>query len=82
MVHEKRVVRRIFGPKRGDITDDCRLHNEKLQKMFFTKCYRCNQLKEDKEIEHVMLMEEKANKYKILFWKPRGKVSLWRAMCR
>lgn len=60
MVHGKMVLRRIYGPKRGDITDVCRLHNEKLQNfVLFTKCYRCNQLKEDKKIEHVLLMEEK-----------------------
>lgn len=73
----------MYGPKRGDITDDCRLHSEKLQNfVFFTKCYRCNQRKEDKKMEHVFLMEHKTNKYRILFWKPRGKISLWIPMYR
>jgi hypothetical protein len=78
MAHEKRVVRKICGPERGD----CRLHNEKLEiSVLFTKCYMCNQIKKDKEIEHVMLMEEKTNKYGILCGNPRRKRSRSRAMC-
>jgi hypothetical protein len=47
MVLEKRVLR-TFGPKRDDVTDECRLHNEKLQNfVLFTKCYW--QLKENAE---------------------------------
>jgi hypothetical protein len=30
-VFEKRVLRRIFGPKRNEVTEECRkLHNEEL----------------------------------------------------
>jgi hypothetical protein len=36
-VFEKRVLRRIFGPKRDDMTGDWRkLHNEELQNLYFS----------------------------------------------
>jgi hypothetical protein len=35
MVFENRVLRRIFGPKRGEATGDWRkLHNEDLQNLY------------------------------------------------
>jgi hypothetical protein len=34
-VFENRVLRRIFGPKRNEVTGECRkLHNEKLRKLY------------------------------------------------
>jgi hypothetical protein len=33
--HRLRVLRRIFGPKRGEVTGGCReLHNEELHKLY------------------------------------------------
>jgi hypothetical protein len=34
-VFENRVLRRIFGPRRDDVTGDCReLHNEELHNLY------------------------------------------------
>jgi hypothetical protein len=34
-VFEKRMLRRIFGPKRDEVTGECRkLHNEELKDMY------------------------------------------------
>jgi hypothetical protein len=34
-VFEKRVLRRIFGPKRDEVTGECRkLHNEELRDLY------------------------------------------------
>ena len=34
---ENRVLRRIFGPKRDEVTGECRkLHNEKLNDLYFS----------------------------------------------
>jgi len=34
-VFEKRVLRRVFGPKRGEITEEWRkLHNEELRDLY------------------------------------------------
>jgi uncharacterized membrane protein len=36
-VFEKRVLRRIFGPKRDEVTGDWRkLHNEELHNLYFS----------------------------------------------
>jgi hypothetical protein len=36
---ENRVLRRIFGTKRNEVTEDRRkLHNEELHNLLFTKC--------------------------------------------
>jgi hypothetical protein len=35
MVFENRVLRRIFGPKRDELTEECRkLHNEELNDLY------------------------------------------------
>jgi hypothetical protein len=34
-VYENRVLRRVFGPKRDEVTGECRkLHNEKLNDLY------------------------------------------------
>ena len=36
-VFENRVLRKIFGPKRDEVTGECRkLHNEELSDMLFS----------------------------------------------
>jgi hypothetical protein len=36
-VFENRVLRRIFGPRRDEVTGDCRkLPNEELQNLYFS----------------------------------------------
>jgi hypothetical protein len=49
-VFENRVLRRIFGPKRGEVTGGWRkLHNEELHGLYSSpSIVRVNQSKEDK----------------------------------
>jgi hypothetical protein len=47
-VFESRVLRRIFGPKRDEVTGEWRrLHNEELNDLYITKYYSGNQIKEE-----------------------------------
>jgi hypothetical protein len=42
-VFESRVLRRIFGPKRDEVTEGCRkLHNEDLHKLYSFAKYNFN----------------------------------------
>jgi hypothetical protein len=44
-VFENRVLRRIFGPKRDEITSEWRrLHNEELNDLYSTKYYSGDQM--------------------------------------
>jgi hypothetical protein len=74
-VFEKRVLRRIFGPKRDEVTREWRkLHNEEL-------CDLCSSpsiitiLKSRKMgwPEHVTRIGEKSNANRLLVGKPEGK---------
>jgi hypothetical protein len=59
-VFEKRVLRRIFGPKRDGVMGEWRkLHNEELRDLRWAG--------------HVARMEEKKNAYRLLVGKPEGK---------
>jgi uncharacterized membrane protein len=49
-VFEKKVLRRIFGPKRDKVTVEWRkLHNEELNdlRVLLTKCYSSDQIKKN-----------------------------------
>jgi hypothetical protein len=47
-VFEKRVLRRIFGPKRDEVTGDGRiLHNEELHNLYSLPDINNDQVKED-----------------------------------
>jgi len=39
-VFENRVLRRIFGPKRDEITGEWRIHNEELHELFSSHVIR------------------------------------------
>jgi hypothetical protein len=79
-VFENRVLRRIFGPKRDEMTGEWRkLHNEELRDLFSSpsiikiiksRRMRCK--------GHAARMVEKRNAYKLLVGKPKGKRSLGR----
>jgi hypothetical protein len=74
-VFENRVLRRIFQPKRDDVTGGWRkLHNEELHSFYsspsiirFMKSIRM------RLAEYVARMREKINAYKLLVGKPEGK---------
>jgi hypothetical protein len=83
-VFENRVLRRIFGPKRDDVTGDWRkqhieeLHNlyssQNIIRMIKSRRMRCS--------GHVARMGETINAYRILVGKPKGKRPLRRPKSR
>jgi hypothetical protein len=45
---ENGVLRKIFGPKRNEVTRDWRkLHDEELNDCYSTQYYKCDQMKGD-----------------------------------
>jgi hypothetical protein len=79
-VFENRVLRRVFGPKRDEITGEWRkLHNEELTDLYYSpnivsgiksRRMRC--------VEHVAHMGERRGMYRVLVGKLEGKRSLGR----
>jgi hypothetical protein len=79
-VFENRVLMRIFGPERDEVTGDWRkLHNEELHN-FDPSPNRIRMMKSRKMkwAGHVARMGEKSNAYRILVGKPEGKKPLQR----
>jgi hypothetical protein len=78
------VLRRIFGPKRDEVTGEWRkLHNEELRDLYSSpsiiiiiKSWRM------RWAEHVARMGEKRNAYRLLVGKPEGKRPLGRSRRR
>jgi hypothetical protein len=76
-VFENRVLRRIFGPKRDEVTGELRkLHNEELRILHSSQNI-IMQIKSRRMrwAEHMAHMGER-NVYKVLMGKPEGKRSL------
>jgi hypothetical protein len=74
-VFENRVLRRIFGPKRDEVTGEWRkLHNEELHNLYsspdFIKQVKSRRMR---WVGHVERMGEARKVYKILAGKPEGK---------
>jgi hypothetical protein len=72
-VFESRVLRRIFGPRRGELTGDWRkLHNEELHKLYSSSnIIRMIKSKMKRWTGHVARMGETRNAYRILVGKAR-----------
>jgi hypothetical protein len=72
---ENRVLRRIFGPKRDEVTGGWRkLHNEELHNMYsFPRIIGIIKSRMMRWAGHVARMGEKRNAYRILVGKPEGK---------
>jgi hypothetical protein len=70
-VFENRVLRRIFGPKRDEVTGEWRkLHNEELCDLYsLPSIIRIIKLR-IRWAGHVARMEEKRNAYRLLVGKP------------
>jgi hypothetical protein len=79
-VFENRVLRRIFGPKRDEVTGDWRkLHNEKLRNLYSSpNIIRMIKTRRMRHAEHLARLGEKSNAYRILVGKPKGKRPLGR----
>ena len=83
-VTEKRVLRRIFGPKRDEVPREWRkLHDEELNdKDFSTNIFRVIKSRRMRWARHVVSMGERRGVYRVLVGKPEGKRSLGRPMCK
>jgi hypothetical protein len=79
-VFENRVLRRIFGPKRDEVTGDWRkLHNEELHNLYFSpNIIRMIKSRRMRWAGHVARMGDKRNAYRILVGKPKGRRPLGR----
>jgi hypothetical protein len=79
-VLENRVLRRIFGPKRVEVTGDWRkLHNEKLHNLYSSpNIIGMIKSRRMRWTGHVAGMGEKINAHRILVGKPEGKRPLGR----
>jgi hypothetical protein len=83
-VFETRVLRRIFGPKRGEVTGEWRkLHNEELRDLYSSpSIITIIKSQRMRWAGHVARMGEKRNAYRLLVGKPEGKRPLGRSRCR
>jgi hypothetical protein len=72
---ENRVLRRIFGPKRDDVTGEWRkLHNEELHDLYSSpSIIRIMKARRMRWAGHVERMGEKRNAYRLLVGKLEGK---------
>jgi hypothetical protein len=79
-VFENRVLRRIFGPKKDEVTGEWRkLHNEELRDMYSSpSIIRLIKSRRMRWACYVARMGEKRNAYRLLVGKPEGKRSLGR----
>jgi hypothetical protein len=79
-VSENRVLRRIFGPKRDEVTGEWRkLHNEELRELYSSpSIIRIIKSKRIRLTGHVARMGEKRNACRLLVRKPKGKKPLGR----
>jgi hypothetical protein len=79
-VFENRVLRRIFGPKRDEVTGEWRkLHNEELHDLYsLPSILRLIKSRRMRLAGHVTRMAEKRNADRLLVGKPEGKRPLGR----
>jgi hypothetical protein len=79
-VFENRVLRKIFGPKRDEVTGEWRKsQNEELRDLYSSpSIIRIIKSKRMRWAGHVARMGEKRNAYKLLVGKPEGKRPLRR----
>jgi hypothetical protein len=79
-VFEDRMLRRIFGPKRDEVTVEWRkLHNEELRDLYSSpSIIRMIKSRRMRGAGHVARMGEKRNSYRLLVGKPEGNRPLGR----
>jgi hypothetical protein len=77
---ENRLLRRIYGPKRDEVTREWRkLHNEELRDFYFSR--NVSKIIKSRRMRwagHVARMGKKMNAYRLLVGKPEGKRPLGR----
>jgi hypothetical protein len=74
-VFENRVLRRVFGPKRDEVTGEWRkLHNEELNNLYsLTNIVRVVKSRRMRWAGHVARMGEGRGVHRVLVGKPEGK---------
>jgi hypothetical protein len=78
-VFQKRALRRIFGPKRDEVTGGWRkLHNEELHNLYSSPNIITIIKSRKRWTGHVARLGAKRNTYRILVGKPEGKRPLGR----
>jgi len=79
-VFENRVLRKVFGPKRDEVTGEWRkLHNEELNDLYCSpNIVRAIKSRRSRWAGHVARMVERRGVYRILVGKPEGKRPLGR----
>jgi len=79
-VFENRVLRRIFGPKRVEVTAECRkLHNDELNDLYCSpNIVRVIKSRRMRWLGHVVCMGNGRGMYRVLVGKPEGKRPLGR----
>jgi hypothetical protein len=79
-VFENRLLRKIFGPRRDEVTGDWReLHNEKFHNLYSSpNTIKMIKSRRMRWAGHVARMGETRNEYRILVEKPEGKRPLKR----
>jgi hypothetical protein len=78
-VFEIRVLRRIFGPKKDEVTGEWRkLHSEQLHILYSSQNIRQIKSRRMRWAGHVARMGEERNVYRVLMGKPEGKRPLGR----
>jgi hypothetical protein len=77
---ENRGLRRIFGPKRDEVTGDWRkLHNEELNNLYFSpNIVRVIKSRGMRWAGHLACMGERSGAYRVLLGKPERKRQLGR----
>jgi hypothetical protein len=80
-VFENKVLRRIFGPKRDEVTGGWRKLHEELHNLWSSPSVRVIRLMKSRRMRwagHVARIGEKKNAYGMLMGKPEGKRPLGR----
>jgi hypothetical protein len=79
-VFENRVLRRVFGPKREEVTGDWRkLHSEVVHNLYCSpNIVMASKSRTERWEGHIARIGEMRNTYKILIEKPEGKRPLQR----
>ena len=82
-VFENRVLRRIFWPKRDELSREWRkVHNEELNHLYSPNIFRVIKSRRMRWVGHVARMDERRGLYRVLVEKPEGKRPLGRSRPR
>ena len=78
-VFENMVLRRIFGPRRDEVTGEWRrLHNEELNDLYSSpNIVRVTKSRRMRWAGYVACMGDARGVYRLLVGKPKGKRPLW-----